>query len=90
MPYNLKNRSFVKEIDFEPGELRYLLRLTEALKLAKYAGTETRRLDGKETRSSSTRHRRAPGRPSRSPPMTRVPTSPTSTRPAHRWATRNP
>jgi ornithine carbamoyltransferase len=48
MSYNLKNRSFLKEIDFEPAELRYLLRLAEALKLAKYAGTERRTLEGKE------------------------------------------
>ena len=48
MAFNLKNRSFLKEIDFEPGELRHLLRLAEALKLAKYAGTEVKRLDGKE------------------------------------------
>ena len=48
MAYNLKNRSFLKEIDFEPAELRFLLRLSEALKLAKYAGTETRQLEGKE------------------------------------------
>src|SRR6201984_2925842 len=46
MSYNLKNRSFLKEIDFEPRELRFLLKLSEALKLAKYAGTETRRLEG--------------------------------------------
>jgi ornithine carbamoyltransferase len=46
--FNLKNRSFLKEIDFEPGELRYLLRLAEALKMAKYAGTEAQRLVGKE------------------------------------------
>jgi ornithine carbamoyltransferase len=48
MAFNLNNRSFLKEIDFEPGELRYLLRLSEALKLAKYAGFEGRRLEGKE------------------------------------------
>ncbi len=48
MSYNLKNRSFLKEIDFKPAELRHLLTLAEALKLAKYAGTETRRLNGKE------------------------------------------
>ena len=48
MSYNLKNRSFLKEIDFEPAELRFLLRLSEALKLAKYAGTETAHLAGKE------------------------------------------
>ncbi len=48
MSYNLKNRSFLKEIDFAPAELRYLLRLAGALKLAKYAGTETSQLSGKE------------------------------------------
>ena len=48
MAFNLKNRSFLKEIDFTPQELRFLLRLSEALKLAKYAGTETQRLQGKE------------------------------------------
>ena len=40
MSYNLRNRSFLKEIDFSPGELRFLLRLLGALKIAKYAGTE--------------------------------------------------
>jgi ornithine carbamoyltransferase len=48
MSYNLKNRSFLKEIDFKPAELRFLLKLSEALKLAKYAGTETQRLTGRE------------------------------------------
>ena len=46
--YNLRNRSFLKEIDFEPNELRFLLQLSEALKIAKYSGAETKRLDGKE------------------------------------------
>jgi len=63
MAYNLKNRSFLKEIDFEPRELRYLLRLSEALKLAKYAGTEAQNLVGKEIalifEKSSTRTRSA-------------------------------
>jgi ornithine carbamoyltransferase len=48
MAYNLANRSFLKEIDFEPAELRFLLKLSEALKMAKYAGTETPRLTGRE------------------------------------------
>jgi ornithine carbamoyltransferase len=48
MAFNLKNRSFLKEIDFQPRELAYLLRLSEALKTAKYAGTETQHLAGKE------------------------------------------
>ena len=48
MSFNLKNRSFLKEIDFTPQELRFLLQLSEALKMAKYAGTEVRRLEGRE------------------------------------------
>jgi ornithine carbamoyltransferase len=61
MAFNLKDRSFLKEIDFDPAELRYLLRLAEALKLAKYAGTEAKTLTGKEIalifEKSSTRTR---------------------------------
>jgi ornithine carbamoyltransferase len=45
--FNLRNRSFLKEIDFDPRELRFLLQLSEAMKTAKYAGTETKRLEGK-------------------------------------------
>ena len=48
MAFNLRNRSFLKEIDFTPQEMRYLLRLSEALKIAKYAGTEGKQLAGKE------------------------------------------
>src|SRR5262252_4604655 len=48
MAFNLRNRSFLKEIDFTQQELRYLLQLSEALKIAKYAGTEGKRLEGKE------------------------------------------
>jgi len=48
MSFNLRNRCFVKEIDFEPRELRFLLQLSQALKIAKYAGNEAKRLDGKE------------------------------------------
>ena len=48
MAINLRNRSFLKEIDFAPGELRHLLRLAQALKVAKYARTEARSLAGKE------------------------------------------
>jgi len=45
--FNLHNRSFLKEIDFTPAELGYLLALAGSLKTAKYAGTETRHLAGK-------------------------------------------
>ena len=40
MSYNLRNRSFLKEIDFTHRGVRFLLRLAAALKIAKYAGTE--------------------------------------------------
>jgi ornithine carbamoyltransferase len=46
--YNLRNRSFLKETDFSTAEMEYLLRLSESLKLAKYAGTEVQALRGKE------------------------------------------
>ncbi len=63
MAFNLKNRSFLKEIDFDPRELRFLLKLSEALKMAKYSGTETQHLVGKEIalifEKSSTRTRSA-------------------------------
>jgi ornithine carbamoyltransferase len=48
MAFNLKNRSFLKEIDFQPRELRFMLQLSEVLKLEKYSGVETQRLTGKE------------------------------------------
>jgi ornithine carbamoyltransferase len=47
MAYNLKNRSFVKELDFTPKEMRFLLDLSESLKTAKYTGTEQPMLSGK-------------------------------------------
>jgi ornithine carbamoyltransferase len=47
MPFNLRNRSFLKELDFTPDELRFLLKLSAELKAAKYGGYETPRLEGK-------------------------------------------
>ena len=47
MAFNLRNRSFVKELDFAPDELRFLLRLAGDLKAAKYGGFERPRLAGK-------------------------------------------
>jgi ornithine carbamoyltransferase len=47
MPYNLRNRSFLKETDYTPQEWNHLLRLSADLKAAKYAGTEVPRLRGK-------------------------------------------
>ncbi|MCX7863053.1 MAG: ornithine carbamoyltransferase subunit F, partial [Bacteroidales bacterium] len=47
MAFNLRNRSFLKELDFTPEELKFLLDLSAELKKAKYAGTEQPRLKGK-------------------------------------------
>ncbi|GAA2706473.1 ornithine carbamoyltransferase [Actinoplanes palleronii] len=47
MSVNLRNRSFLKELDFTPDEWRFLLRLAAQLKAAKYTGTEVPRLTGK-------------------------------------------
>ena len=47
MPFNLRNRSFVKEVDFTPKEWKFLLDLAAELKLAKYAGSEQPRLTRK-------------------------------------------
>jgi ornithine carbamoyltransferase len=47
MSFNLRNRSFLKELDFDPEELRFLLRLSAELKAAKYGGYENPRLTGK-------------------------------------------
>ena len=46
--FNLGNRNFLKEIDFEPAELRFLLDLAEDLKHAKRTGIEQQRLVGRE------------------------------------------
>src|SRR5512144_2990508 len=47
MAFNLRNRSFVKELDFTPEELKFLLKLSADLKAAKYGGYETQKLKGK-------------------------------------------
>ncbi len=47
MPFNLKGRSFLKLLDFNHREMRYLLDLSRDLKRAKYTGTEQQHLKGK-------------------------------------------
>jgi ornithine carbamoyltransferase len=47
MPFNLRHRDFLKEIDFTKQELAFLLDLSRDLKRAKYAGTEVQRMRGK-------------------------------------------
>ncbi len=61
MPFNLRNRSFLKLLDFSPEEIGFLLDLAADLKKAKYSGTEQARLQGKNIalifEKSSTRTR---------------------------------
>lgn len=47
MAFNLRNRSFLKLLDFTPKEIDYLLNLAADLKKAKYAGTEQQTMKGK-------------------------------------------
>ena len=47
MAYNLRNRNFLKLLDFTPTEIKFLLKLAKDLKEAKYLGTEQPRLQGK-------------------------------------------
>ena len=61
MAFNLKNRNFLKLLDFSAQEIHFLLDLSETLKKAKYAGTEQQMLKGKNIalifEKSSTRTR---------------------------------
>src|SRR5215471_16373598 len=47
MGFNLRNRNFIKLLDFSPEEITFMLKLAADLKAAKYAGIETQRLKGK-------------------------------------------
>ena len=47
MAFNLRNRNFLKLLDFTPAEIRFLLTLAADLKKAKYTGTEQPTLKGK-------------------------------------------
>ncbi len=61
MAFNLRNRSFIKLLDFTPAEIKFLLKLSADLKSAKYAGYERQTLTGKNIalifEKSSTRTR---------------------------------
>ncbi len=61
MPVTLRNRHFLKLLDFTPEEIKFILDLAADLKKAKYAGTEQPRLQGKNIalifEKSSTRTR---------------------------------
>jgi ornithine carbamoyltransferase len=47
MPFSLRNRSFLKLLDFTPEEITFLINLSFDLKGAKYSGTEQQKLKGK-------------------------------------------
>lgn len=47
MSFNLRNRHFLKLLDFTPQEIYFLLELSRELKRAKYAGIEQQTLKGK-------------------------------------------
>jgi len=47
MAFNLRNRNFLKLLDFTPKEIKFLLELSADLKKAKYTGTEQKTLSGK-------------------------------------------
>ena len=61
MAFNLRNRNFLTLLDFTPKEIKFMLDLSADLKKAKYAGTETETLKGKNIalifEKSSTRTR---------------------------------
>ncbi len=46
MSYNLKNRSFLKLLDFSKRDMDYILDLSRELKRAKYGGYEVQKLRG--------------------------------------------
>ena len=47
MAFNIRNKNFVKLLDFTPKEMKFMLDLAVDLKKAKYAGTEQQKLKGK-------------------------------------------
>ena len=47
MSFNIRNRNFLKLLDFNPAEIQFLLDLSINLKSAKYSGTEQPKLTGK-------------------------------------------
>jgi len=61
MAFNIRNRNFLKLLDFTPKEIRFLLEMAIDLKKAKYNGTEEPKLIGKNIalifEKSSTRTR---------------------------------
>ena len=57
---SLKNRHFLKLLDFTPEEITTYLDLAAELKAAKKAGREVQRMKGKNIALISRKHRLAP------------------------------
>ena len=88
MAINLRNRNFLKELDFTKEEFVFLLKLSAQLKAAKYGGYEQPRLRGKNLAlifEKTSTH----AAPSRSPCLTRAHVT-YPARKARRSGTRNP
>lgn len=88
MAFNIHNRNLLSLEHHTTRELRYLLDLSRDLKRAKYTGTEQQHLKGNNIALIFEKPPPVPVVPSKSQPMTKAPTSPTSTPTPRRSATR--
>ncbi len=90
MAFNLRNRNFLKLLDFTPREIQYMIDLAIDLKKAKYGGYERKHLTGKNIalifEKTSTRTRCA----FEVAAFDQALRSPTSARAVPRSATRSP
>ena len=78
---NLKNRHFLKLLDFTPEEITAYLDLAAELKAAKKAGREVQRMKGKNIALIFEKHRPAPAARLKSPRATKGRESLTWSRP---------
>ncbi len=78
MAFNLRNRNFLKLLDFSTKEIQFLLELSAELKKAKYAGTEQKTLQGKTLHSSLRNLLLEPDVRLKSPPSIKAHKSPIS------------
>ncbi len=89
MTINLKNRNFLKLLDYTPAEIQYLIDLAIELKAAKKAGREKQTLVGKNIALIFEKHPPAPAAPLKWARSTRARRSPTSAQAARRLATKS-
>lgn len=86
MTINLKNRNFLKLLDYTPAEIQYLIDLAIELKAAKKAGREKQTLVGKNIALIFEKPPPAPAAPSKWARSTRARRSPISAQAARRLA----